>query len=195
VGYVGVELQAEAEDHAKLVVTGTAPAYLFPAMNINPLPAGFVIPAQPVKASTPPVGADWVHEIKHDGYRIIVRRDGPTVRLYSRNAYDWTARLSAIATAARRIKAKSFTIDGEAVVLGPDGLSLFDELRRLETADTAILYAFDLIERDGEDMRNRPFLDRKAALARLLRNTKAGILFNDDVTVPFLQLDRKVEVK
>jgi ATP-dependent DNA ligase len=84
-------------------------------MRIKPLPAGFVIPAQPVKASKPPSGADWVHEIKHDGYRIIVRREGPTVRLYSRNANDWTARLSAIATAARRIKAKSFTIDGEAV--------------------------------------------------------------------------------
>ena len=53
--------------------------------------AGFVIPAQPVKASRPPSGADWVHEIKHDGYRLIVRRDGPTVRLYTRNAYDWTA--------------------------------------------------------------------------------------------------------
>jgi ATP-dependent DNA ligase len=46
-------------------------------------------------------------------------------------------------------------------VLGPDGLSRFEELRRREAADTAILYAFDLIERDGEDMRNRPFLDRK----------------------------------
>jgi bifunctional non-homologous end joining protein LigD len=99
-------------------------------MRIKPLPAGFIIPAQPVLASKPPSGADWVHEIKHDGYRMIVRRDGPSVRLYSRNAYDWTARLSAIATAAQRIKAKSFTIDGEAVVLGPDGLSLFDELRR-----------------------------------------------------------------
>ena len=56
------------------------------------------------------------------GKRASVRRDGPTVRLYSRNAHDWTARPSAIATAAQRIKAKSFTIDGEAVVLGPDGL-------------------------------------------------------------------------
>jgi ATP-dependent DNA ligase len=59
-----------------------------------------------------------------------VRRDGQTVRLYTRNAYDWTVRLPAIATAAQRIKAKGFTIDSEAVVLGPDGLSRFDELRR-----------------------------------------------------------------
>jgi bifunctional non-homologous end joining protein LigD len=66
-------------------------------------------------------------------------------------------------------------------VLGPDGLSLFDELRRRKAADTAILYAFDLIEHDGEDMRKRSFLDRKAALARLLRNTEAGILFNEHI--------------
>ena len=57
---------------------------------------------------------------------MIVHRDGPTVRLYSRNAYAWTVRLAAIATAAESIKAESFTIDGEAVVLGPDGLSRFE---------------------------------------------------------------------
>jgi ATP-dependent DNA ligase len=116
-------VQGEAEDHAKFVVTGFASAYLLPAMKVNPLPASFVIPAQPVLASKPPSGADWDHEIKHDGYRMIVCRHGPTVRLYSRNANDWTARLRAIASGAERIKGKSFTIDGEAVVLGPDGLS------------------------------------------------------------------------
>jgi bifunctional non-homologous end joining protein LigD len=150
-------------------------------MKIKRLPAGFVVPAQPVVASRPPSGADWVHEIKHDGYRLIVRRSGLDVRLYTRNGYDWTARLTAIADAAGRIKAKSFTIDGEAVVLGPDGLSRFDELRRRVAARTAILFAFDLIEHDGEDLRNCPFLDRKAALARLLRGTKAGILLVEHI--------------
>jgi bifunctional non-homologous end joining protein LigD len=66
-------------------------------------------------------------------------------------------------------------------VLGPDGLSRFDDLRRREAARTAVLYAFDLIEYDSEDLRDRPFLDRKAALARLLRDTKAGILLNEHV--------------
>jgi bifunctional non-homologous end joining protein LigD len=150
-------------------------------MRIERLAAGFIIPARPVRASKAPVGVDWVHEINHDDYRIIVRRDGPTVRLYSRNAHDRTATLSAVATAARRIKAKSFAIDGEAVVLGLGGLSLFDELRRREAADTAILYAFDLIEHDGEDMRDRRFLDHKAALARLLCNSETGILFNEHI--------------
>src|SRR5712672_369471 len=150
-------------------------------MKIKRLPAGFVVPAQPVKASKPPSGADWVHEIKHDGYRLIVRRDGPRVGLYTRNANDLTARLPAIAAAAERIEAKSFTIDGDAVVVGPDGLSRFDELQRQAAARIASLYAFDLIEHDGEDLRDRAFLDRKATLARLLRDTEAGILLNEHV--------------
>jgi bifunctional non-homologous end joining protein LigD len=66
-------------------------------------------------------------------------------------------------------------------VLGPDGLSQFDELSRREAARTAILYAFDLIEHDGEDLHDRPFLERKAELARLLRDTKAGILLNEHI--------------
>jgi bifunctional non-homologous end joining protein LigD len=57
----------------------------------------------------------------------------------------------------------------------------FEELRRREAARTAILYAFDLIEHDGEDLRDHPFLDRKSALARVLRNTKAGILLNEHI--------------
>jgi hypothetical protein len=98
--------------------------------------------------------------------------DGAAVRLYTRNAVDLTATLPAIAAAAERIEATSFTIDGEAVVLGPDGLSRFDELCRRAAAQTAILYAFDLSEHDGEDLHDRPFLDRKAELALLLRDTR-----------------------
>jgi bifunctional non-homologous end joining protein LigD len=112
---------------------------------------------------------------------VIVYRNGATVRLYTRRGNNWTSRLPAIAAAAARIKAKSFTIDGEAVVAGPDGLSRFEELRRREAARTAILYPFDLIEHDGEDLRNCPFLDRKDALARLLRDIGAGILLNERV--------------
>jgi bifunctional non-homologous end joining protein LigD len=70
-------------------------------------PAGFVLPAQPVEAIHPPAGAEWVHEIKHDGYRLIVWRDGATVRLYTRKANDWTDRLPTIAAAAaRRVRAR-----------------------------------------------------------------------------------------
>jgi bifunctional non-homologous end joining protein LigD len=68
--------------------------------------------------------------IKHDGYRLIVRRDGETVRLFTRRGHDWTERYPAIAAAAAKLRAKSFTLDGEAVVVGHDGIAVFDALHR-----------------------------------------------------------------
>jgi hypothetical protein len=84
------ELQAEAETTLSSLLPAPHRPYRLRAMKIDHLPAEFVIPAQPIKASRPPSGPDWVHEITHDGYRTIVRRDGPTVRLC--NAYDRTVR-------------------------------------------------------------------------------------------------------
>jgi bifunctional non-homologous end joining protein LigD len=110
---------------------------------------------------------------------MIVRRDGETVRIYSRRGNDWTARLPTIAAAATRIKGRSFTLDGGAVVIGADGLSRFDELRRVEGARVAFLYAFDFLEHDGDDLREQPLLARRKALARLLRRSQEGIVFNE----------------
>jgi bifunctional non-homologous end joining protein LigD len=144
-------------------------------------PTGFIPPALPIERTLPPSGADWVHEIKHDGYRLIVRRDGAAVRLYTRRGSDWSGRYPAIMAAAASLDAASFTIDGEVVICGPDGLSLFDELRRSDSADDAFQYAFDLLELDGEDLRPLPLIERKARLAQLLRRSKAGILLNDHI--------------
>ena len=138
--------------------------------------------AQPVRCDRPPTGRGWVHEIKHDGYRVLVRRDGALVRIYSRNAINWTDRFSTIAAVAATLEAHSFTIDGEAVVIGPDGIAQFDELRRRNGAERAMLYGFDLIELNGVDLRCRPFLERKTALADLIGGTKAGIMLNDHIT-------------
>jgi hypothetical protein len=93
---------------------------------VVPRTDGFVDPCIPTLGAKPPSGADWVHEIKHDGYRLIVRRDGPKARLFTRRGYDWTERYPAITSAAAKLRAKSFTMDGEAVVCGPDGIALFD---------------------------------------------------------------------
>jgi bifunctional non-homologous end joining protein LigD len=91
---------------------------------------GFVEPCIPTLAAKPPTGPGWVHEIKHDGYRLIVRRDGKAVRLFTRRGYDWTDRHPAIATTAAKLCVKSFTIDREAVVTGDDGGAVFDALHR-----------------------------------------------------------------
>ena len=142
-------------------------------------PDGFIQPCIPTRAAKPPSGPGWVHEIKHDGYRLIVRRDGEAVRLFTRRGYDWTDRYPAIAAAAAKLRAKSFTLDGEAVVVGHDGVAVFDALHRRHKASEALLYAFDLLEHDGEDLRPRPLSDRKARLARLLTRVPAGIEFNE----------------
>ena len=96
-----------------------------------------------------------MHQIKHDGYRLQVRRDGETVRLFTRRGYDWSGRYSAIAVTATLLRARSFTLDGEAAVSGPDGVAVFDALHRRGTVTEAMLYAFDLLELDGEDLRGR----------------------------------------
>jgi len=84
-------------------------------------PAGFIEPCIPILAAKPPAGPHWAHEIKHDGYRLIVRRDGERARLFTRRGYDWTERFPAIAAATLKLRASTFTLDGEAVVVGPDG--------------------------------------------------------------------------
>jgi hypothetical protein len=99
-------------------------------MKIKRLPAGFVIPAQPVLASNPPVGADWVHEIKHDGYRMIVRRDGPTVRLYSRNTYD-----------NNPLTHRTRTVDYAIVMSGEIDLVLDDTTIHLKAGDVVVQQA------------------------------------------------------
>jgi hypothetical protein len=75
-----------------------------------------------------PCGPDWIHEVKHDGYRMLVIRDNDSVRLLSRNGTDWTKRYCWITEAALKIRQRQFVIDGEAVVLGVDGISDFNAL-------------------------------------------------------------------
>jgi len=115
-----------------------------------------------------PQAQQWVHEIKHDGFRLMVRRDGARVRCFTRNGYDWVDRFPAIVDAARTIKAVSFLIDGEAVVCRDDGISDFNALRSRRRDHDVTLVAFDLIELAGEDLRDHRLADRKRRLASIL---------------------------
>jgi bifunctional non-homologous end joining protein LigD len=144
-----------------------------------PSTSGFIAPCIPTRAPKPPTGPGWVHEIKHDGYRLQVRREGDTVRLFTRRGYDWTGRYPSIAVTATLLRARSFTLDGEAVVCGPDGVAIFEALHRRGTVTEAMLYAFDVLELDGEDLRAMPLVDRKKRLARLLGGRRLGIVLSD----------------
>ena len=125
-------------------------------------PSGFIEPCQPSKVARPPSGPLWVHEIKHDGYRLMVRRDGSRVRCFTRNGHDWADHFTGIVDAASRIKATSFLIDGEVVITSDDGMSDFRALRSKRRGHEAVLFAFDLIEHDGT---LRPATDRAQAAA------------------------------
>ena len=88
---------------------------------------------------------EWIHEIKHDGYRLIVQRDGKMVRLWTRNGHDWSSRFPLIREAALRNRQSSFVIDGEAVLLGVDGRSDFDGLHSRKYEEEIQFYAFDML--------------------------------------------------
>jgi len=84
-------------------------------LRMRTLPAGFIAPCLPTKTDELPSGSDWLHEIKHDGFRIIARKDGERVRLYSRPGNDLTNRFPLIVEALARLRPRSCIIDGEAV--------------------------------------------------------------------------------
>jgi bifunctional non-homologous end joining protein LigD len=83
--------------------------------------SAFIEPCLPSPADRPPSGPDWIHEIKLDGCRMMVRRDPAGVRLLTRNGHDWSGRFPLIAEAAGMLRARSFLIDGEAVACDGDG--------------------------------------------------------------------------
>jgi hypothetical protein len=98
-------------------------------------------PCIPTRGTKVPSHSDWIHEVKQDGFRLIVSRDGDRVRLFTRNGYDWSSRYPLIVEAARRIRTKQFVLDGEAVLLGVDGISDFDGLYTGQHNDEIQLYA------------------------------------------------------
>jgi hypothetical protein len=95
-------------------------------------------PCIPTRGTKVPSGRDWLHEVKHDGFRLIVQRDGERVRLFTRNGHDWSDRYPWIVDAARRLRQKQFVIDGEAVILGVDGISDFAAAARMKRSSSTL---------------------------------------------------------
>ena len=119
------------------------------------------------KATAVPDGPEWLHEIKYDGFRLRVERDGDRVRLITRGGYNWTKKYPWIVEASLKNRQKHFVIDGEAVILGVDGISDFNALHSGKHNEEVQLCAFDVLAMDGDDLRDLPLSMRKANLARL----------------------------
>jgi bifunctional non-homologous end joining protein LigD len=140
---------------------------------------GIIEPCLPSPAKAPPAGPGWLHEIKHDGFRILARRDGAGVRLITRPGNDFSSRFPFIAMAVGKLPVRSCLIDGEAIVCGENGLAVFELIRRHGALASAVHCAFYLLELDGRDLRWEPIEKRKELLARLLRGSNLSIVLNE----------------
>jgi bifunctional non-homologous end joining protein LigD len=111
-------------------------------------------PCLPIVATEVPTGAQWLHELKHNGFRLIVHRDGDSVRLFTRRGFDWSRRFPRVIDQARRLKPRMFVIDAEAVFCGDDGVPDFDSLISRHVDADVFAYGFDLLALDGDDLRS-----------------------------------------
>jgi ATP-dependent DNA ligase len=142
-------------------------------------PAGFIAPCLPTKTDKLPSGSEWLHEIKHDGFRVIARKQGARVKLYSRPGNDLPYRFPLMVETLARLRSRSCIIDGEAVACDDSGVALFNRVRYRYDDQSIFLYAFDLIELNGDDLRPDPLEGRKATLEKMLSKAGLGIRFNE----------------
>ncbi|MGY3610994.1 MULTISPECIES: DNA ligase D [unclassified Bradyrhizobium] len=154
----------------------------------------FINPCDPTLRNQPPDGRGWVYEIKADGYRAQLHLDGREITVYSRTGYNWTEQFSSIAAAARKLKAKTAVIDGEAVVYGSQGLPDFQQLRRElgpQKSNRIRFHAFDLLYLDGYDLRNATYSDRKRLLQELLSDAPETFIFVEHIDADGEEIFRK----
>lgn len=139
---------------------------------------GFIEPQLLTSVDQPPQGDEWLHEIKHDGYRTLLVVQRRQAHAYTRTGLDWTDRYPGIVSAARKLDCHSAILDGEVIVQDERGVSDFDALMSAIRwhPHKLIFYAFDLLHLDGEDLRDRPLLERRAKLKALLGTDEASPL-------------------
>ena len=124
-----------------------------PSSSVTLPASGFIEPCIPSPVKRAPTSADWIYELKMDGYRLMVRRHDDKVRIYSRRGADFTLRFPRIVEAVRRLKVKSVLLDGEGIVYDQNGMPSFDLIHSKQYDREVSLVAFDLLELDGADFR------------------------------------------
>jgi bifunctional non-homologous end joining protein LigD len=115
---------------------------------------------------------------------MMARRNPAGIRLLTRNGHDWSDRFPLIVEAVNHLKIRSCLIDGETVCCDENGLAIFQKLRQRREEYRAFLYAFDLLELDGTDLRREPIEVRKAILASILRKSRPGVRLNEHLEHP-----------
>jgi bifunctional non-homologous end joining protein LigD len=128
----------------------------------------------------PPEGDGWIHEIKHDGFRTLLRIDRADVRAFAHGGHDWSDKYGRVIEACRKLKCQSALIDGEIIVQDKNGISDFGALRAAIEGAPHVMFAFDLLFLDGEDLRRLPLIERREKLHSLLpKDQRCPVQFSE----------------
>ena len=145
----------------------------------------FVPPQLATLEDKPPVGDQWFHELKFDGYRMLCHLNGGHVRFWSRNKKDWTHKFPHLGKAVKDFAASSLILDGEVVAVDSKGRASFQKLQQaIKTGDAGfIFHIFDLVYVDGFNLTRTPLHLRKEVLAQLFESIseKSHLRFSDHV--------------
>jgi len=139
----------------------------------------FVVPQLALLAAKPPSEAGWLHELKLDGYRMQARKDGSGVQMLTRTGLDWTQRVRTVANEVAKLAVNKVTLDGEVVVLAPNGTTNFADLQASfqdGAKNVLTFFCFDLLHVDGRNVRGLPLKERKALLGDVLQGADDDVL-------------------
>ena len=164
-------------------ISTTVSAPVKDAADLTALQKKYHSPQLATLVDHPPTGEDWVHEVKYDGYRILVFFKNGEVKIRTRNGHDWTEKFPTITQAFQKLETGTFVLDGEVVVINEKGVSDFKALQEaLTTKDVPMQgYFFDLLYWNGEDHSNKKLTDRRQALERLFKEFPAGPLYLSEI--------------
>ncbi|MER9768846.1 DNA ligase [Mesorhizobium sp. M0189] len=143
----------------------------------------FIKPQEPLLVLEPPVSDDWLHEIKYDGFRTQLILDWAGARTLTRTGIDWSKRYWPVVDAAEKLPAKSFIVDGEMIAPEADGRPNFHQMhsRMAWNAELLAFVTFDILYKDGRDLRALPAIERKAILWDLVKPADGIIQYSQHV--------------
>jgi bifunctional non-homologous end joining protein LigD len=144
----------------------------------------FIKPELPTLVPEPPTGEGWIHEIKYDGYRTLITIDRGQVRAFTRNGNVWTAAYRRVVDACSKLSCRAAVLDGEMAVQDEHGITDFHALRSAiyRAPNRILFFAFDLLHLNGQDLRDRPLMERRELLRKLIRPDKRSpVQFSDHV--------------
>ncbi len=156
--------------HAAVSAPSTVPS----TVPIVPSMPEFIEPQLCTLKFETPTASDWIHEIKLDGYRTLCRKEDNQIKMLTRSGLDWSKKYNDLVKQCKKIKEKSFMLDGEIVYLDGAGISHFSSLQKALKKNNSVemVYCvFDLLFLNGKDLRNLPLLQRKLLLQQLLKKS------------------------